>query len=138
MKSIASLLTLLAGLFLLAGCNTPVNTIQPTAQEAVPLSVDSRVQVFDEKLNLRLALVQVAEAQSNGFRQVQVTLSNRQVRPQEFAYQFAWVRPNGMVIQDPAPVWRGTRIEGGETIELQSTAPRPDAVDFRLKLRETR
>jgi uncharacterized protein YcfL len=138
MKLPALLFALLGSLLLLAGCNTPVNTIQPTAQEAVPLSVDSRVQVFDEKLNLRLGLVQVAEAESSGFRQVQVTLLNRQVRPQEFAYQFEWIRANGMAVQDPAPVWRGSRIEGGETIELQSTAPRTDAVDFRLKLRETR
>lgn len=138
MKLLAPLLSLFAATLLLAGCNSPVNTIGPAAPEAVPLTVESRIQVFDEKLNLRLSLVQVAEAESNGFRQVQVTLANRQVRPQEFAYQFEWIRANGMAIQDPAPVWRGARIQGGETIELQSTAPRPDAVDFRLKLRETR
>lgn len=129
---------LLPLLLVLAGCNSPVNTIEPNNPNATPTLVDSRVDIFDNSLAKRLSLVSVNEAQAGDLLQIQATFRNRQVRARPFAYQFQWIRQNGMVVTSPEPVWQTATTEGGQTISISGTAPRPDVVDFRLSLREIR
>lgn len=132
------LFCLLPLLILLSGCSTPVNTVEPSDPNATPTIVDSRVEVFDNSLNRRLSLVSVNEAQAGNLLQVQATFRNRQVKPRPFAYQFQWIRQNGMVVTSPEPVWQTATTEGGQTVTVSGLAPKPDVVDFRLSLRETR
>jgi len=135
MKTLPLLLPLL---LLLSGCNSPVNTIEPNNPNATPTIVDSRVDIFDNSLAKRLSLVSVNEAQAGDLLQIQATFRNRQVRARPFAYQFQWVRQNGMVVTSPEPVWHTATTEGGQTVSVSGTAPLPDVVDFRLSLREIR
>ncbi len=125
-------------LLFLVSCSSPVNTVAPDDPRATPTLVDSRVDIFDNSLARRLSLVSVNEAQAGDFLQVQATFRNKQVKPRAFAYQFQWIRQNGMVVNSPQPVWQTASVEGGQTISLAGTAPKPDVVDFRLSLRETR
>lgn len=118
------------------GCSTPVNTVEPQNPQATPEIVDSRVEIFDNSLARRLSLVQVAEAEDNGFLRIQATFRNRQVRPRSFAYKFDWIRENGMEVTSPASVWRRSHVEGGQTVSVSALAPTTDVVDFRLSLRE--
>ena len=131
-----SLLPALLLLLLAAGCSTPVNTVERENPQAMPNVVDSRVDIFDNSLAKRLSLVSVNEGRASDFLQIQVTFRNRQVKPRSFAYQFQWIRENGMVVQSPSPAWKPAHIEGGQTISLSGIAPKPDVVDFRLSLRE--
>ncbi len=135
MKNILSLFPLLA-MILAAGCSTPVNTIEKANPEATPSIVDSRVNIFDNNLAKRLSLVSVNDAQVGNLLQAQVTLKNIQVKPRSFAYQFQWIRQNGMMVTSPPPVWTPAHVEGGQTISLSAVAPKPDVVDFRISLRE--
>lgn len=134
---ISPLLILPVGL-LLAACSSPVNTIEPAEQRATPMIVDSRVDIFDNSLAKRLSLVAVNEAQAGDLLQVQATFRNRQVKARPFAYQFQWVQQNGMVVTSPEPVWQTATVEGGQTVSVSATAPKPSVVDFRLSLREIR
>ncbi len=131
-------LLLLPILVVLAGCNSPVNTIEPENPNATPSIVDSRVDVFDNSLNRRLNLVSVNEAQAGDLLQIQATFRNLQVKPRPFAYRFQWIRQNGMVVTSPEPVWQTSTTEGGQTVTVSGVAPKPDVVDFRLSLREIR
>jgi len=137
MKHSILLLSLSAAL-LLGACSSPVNTVEPAETRATPTVVDSRIAIFDNSLAKRMSLVSVNEAQAGDLLQVQATFRNVQVRPRDFAYQFQWIRQNGMVVTSPEPVWHTGSVEGGQTVSLSGTAPRPDVVDFRLSLRETR
>jgi len=135
MKILPSLLLFTASLALSA-CSTPTNTVERANPEATPTVVDSRVTIFDSGLARRLDLVEVNEAQAGDLLQVQATFRNKQVKPRAFSYQFQWIQQNGMVVQSPTPVWRRGFIEGGQTISVAGTAPKPGVVDFRLSLRE--
>lgn len=131
-------LLLLPLAMILAGCSSPVNTVDPAQTRATPTVVDTRVNIFDNSLAKRMSLVSVNEAQAGDLLQVQATFTNRQVKPRTFAYQFQWYQQNGMVVTSPEPVWHTGTVEGGQTISLTGTAPKPSVVDFRLSLREIR
>lgn len=135
MKLIASL-SLLVTLLVVAGCSTPVNTIDKANPDATPTLVDSRVNIFDNNLAKRLELVAVNEAQVGDLLQVQVTMRNIQVKPRSFAYQFQWIQQNGMMVTSPAPIWTPSHVEGGQTVAISAVAPKPNVVDFRVSLRE--
>lgn len=135
MKTFATL-TLLASLLFAAGCSTPVNTIDKANPDATPTVVDSRVDIYDNNLAKRLKLVGVNEAQVGDLLQIQVTMQNIQVKPRSFAYQFQWIRQNGMNVTSPPPIWTPSHVEGGQTVAISAVAPNPDVVDFRLSLRE--
>lgn len=132
-KHLLSLLLCGSGLLVLAGCGTPVNTVEPARPQASMDVVPDKRIVMDGRLEKRVHVEYVNQANGDN-RAIQATVHNQTRHPFQFQYQWEWFDSDGMVIPTPSTTWSVRRIEGGETLSLSTAAPTPRAVDFRLKL----
>jgi uncharacterized protein YcfL len=127
----------LAAALLASGCATSVNTVSRATPEATPNYVADQRVITDSSLGRKLAIVSVNESKvSTNLLKIQVTLENRSTKPQAFNYKFDWISQDGMELSGPTGGWKQIQLEGRETRSVSAVATSPNAVDFRLKLRE--
>jgi uncharacterized protein YcfL len=119
------LIAVAAFALLTSGCATP-----PPSPPA-PGSAASKVVAMGELKNIAIGNMRVAR--ENGFMTVGVQLNNTNKRNKTFYYRFAWLSAEGFPVADDE-VWKPQLIYGGQNSFLQSIAPTPKAVDFRLEL----
>ena len=119
------LIAVVAFALLASGCATP-----PPPPPA-PGSAASKVVAMGELKNIAIGNMRVAR--ENGFMTVGVQLSNTDKRNKTFYYRFAWLGAEGFPVAEEE-VWKPQLIYGGQNSFLQSIAPTPKAVDFRLEL----
>jgi uncharacterized protein YcfL len=120
-----NLIAVAAFALLASGCATP-----PPPPPA-PGSAASKVVAMGELKNIAIGNMRVAR--ENGFMTVGVQLSNTDKRNKTFYYRFAWLGAEGFPVAEEE-VWKPQLIYGGQNSFLQSIAPTPKAVDFRLEL----
>lgn len=124
--------TFAAGLAVLAGCETPVNTVERGVPTATRQTVADKRVINDSR---SVEIVGVNEATSaGGVLRVQVDVQNPTSGPRTFSYKFEWFDASGILIEGPASTWLSRAIEGDEVISIIGTAPTPTAKDFRFKV----
>ena len=127
----------LAAALLASGCAHSVNTVSRAQPQATPNYVADQRVITDSTLGRKVAIVQVNDGKVSGnLLKVQVTLENRSSKPQAFTYKFDWIGQDGMELSGPTGGWKQIQLEGREVRAVSATATSPNAVDFRLKLRE--
>jgi uncharacterized protein YcfL len=72
-------------------------------------------------------------AQRAGLLFVQATLSNRSLGDDQFEYRISWLDRDGFAA-GPEEAWKPVLIHGNQNVQIQSIAPVPEAVDFRIQL----
>ena len=129
----------------LTGCQTSVNTIENQEKYATPNHIVDKRYVTDGFLKDRLALRGViTDETSDGLLRVQVTATNVRVgawsssKPYNVDYKFVWLDAAGMQVETNLSIWQTMRIQPGETVYFKSVAPRKNAKDFVLNLRESK
>jgi uncharacterized protein YcfL len=130
---------LLASAALLSGCATNVNTVSRAQPQATPnLVADQRV-ITDQTLAGLVRIVSVNESVVSGnLKKVQVTLENLKSNPRMISYKFEWTADDGMAIDGPADTWKSLQLMGRETKSISTVSFTPKAVDFTLKIQESR
>ena len=116
-------------------CSNTTNTIVPAsfASERAPIK-DRRI-ITDDNLNAIVDVISVYESKVSGdLKKVSVELLNHRSGPRNFNYKFEWYDASGMAVSTPATGFVSAEIQGRETLSINSVAPSPAAVDFRLKL----
>lgn len=127
----------LAAALLATGCATSVNTVSRAQPQATPNYVADQRVITDSTLGRKVGIVSVNDAKVSGnLLKVQVTLENKSSKPQAFTYKFDWVGQDGMELSGPTGGWKQIQLEGREVRAVSAIATSPNAVDFRLKLRE--
>jgi uncharacterized protein YcfL len=128
---------LVAGLAVLTGCSTTVNSTE-TAQPGYQKNMVSEKRVVtDSSLARKVQILGVNDAMTPaGFLRVQVELRNNKSSMQKFSYKFEWFDENGIVVGGSTSVALSRQIEGKETLFITGIAPVATARDFRLKLYE--
>ncbi len=127
----------LAAALLATGCATSVNTVSRAQPQATPNYVADQRVITDSTLGRKVGIVSVNDAKVSGnLLKVQVTLENKSSKPQAFTYKFDWVGQDGMELSGPAGGWKQIQLEGREVRAVSAIATSPNAVDFRMKLRE--
>jgi uncharacterized protein YcfL len=119
---------------LLAGCSsTTVNTVEPAVPTAQrEMLADQRVRT-DPSLAKAVRVVGVNVAsEKEGFLKVQVEVQNTTRSRKQFTYRVQWFDELGMVINLPTAVATPRVLEGRETTYITTTAPTPQAKDFRI------
>jgi uncharacterized protein YcfL len=119
---------------LLTGCSsTTVNTVEPAVPTARrEMLADQRVQT-DPSLAKAVRVVGVNTAtDAAGFLKVQVEVQNTTRSRKQFTYRVQWFDPHGMIIDTPTAAATPRSLEGRETAYITTTAPTPQAKDFRI------
>lgn len=129
-----------AGGMLAIGCaGQSVNSVEGAQRQGTPAVVaDQRVQT-DGSLGRKLGIVEVREATvSDDLRKVQVELVNKTRKTLSFNYRFDWYDVEGMAVDSPLSIWKSRQVQGGERFSIAGVAPSYKAVDFRVKLLESK
>lgn len=121
-------LSMVAGLFLSAGCLGP--TTSGVAAEQGRLTVENRAFAS----NVELVQDQTVFTDS-GFLKAQVTLRNTSKRNLRAQYRFTWKDRDGLTLKNAETPWMPLEMHGREEAVLEAICPVPKAADFRLTVR---
>ena len=136
MKLLVASAALVAAI-LATGCATSVNTVSRAQPQATPNYVADQRVITDSSLGRKVGIVSVNDAKVSGdLLKIQVTLENKSSKIQAFTYKFDWIGQDGMELSGPIGGWKQIQLEGREVRAVSAIATSPNAVDFRLKLRE--
>lgn len=136
MKSI-NLLAAVAGLALVSGCATNVNTVERAQSQATPNYVADKRVITDSTLGGLIRIVSVNESTVSGnLKKVQVVLENAKDNTRRVNYKFEWTDQDGMATNGIVQSWQPLVFAGRESLTVSSVAISPKAVDFKLKLVE--
>ena len=129
---------ILIALFLAAGCQNTVNTVENDAKSAQPNYIQDRRFVTDN----------VGQA-PEGNTTVEVSAVNMRVTgaaqiwswwtredPYPIDYKFSWVDERGMTVETPLSIWKRVLVYPGETVHFKAVAPDLRCKDFVLNLKE--
>lgn len=116
------------------GCGTTtVNTTEPAVPSARrEMLADQRVQT-DASLARAVRVRGVNTAtDAQGFLKVQVEIENTTRSRKQFTYRVQWFDDKGMLITLPTATAVPRSLEGREVAYITTTAPTPQAKDFRI------
>lgn len=121
----------------MTGCRTAVNTVENDDKTGVSNIIKDRRVVTDGTLAGRVTVTAINERKApNGFRQIQLQLTNRKNTIQTIFYTVEWFAPDGMLITTAGGGWTQQQIMPRESIYILLTAPNLLANDFIIKLME--
>lgn len=99
------------------------------------LSLDKKIVTNDLLLRWRIKILDVKARREGDFIVAQVILKNKRKRSYNGEYLFEWLDKDGFKIDSPVEHWAPVVIHGEEEKYLQTTAPSPQAVTFKLHFR---
>lgn len=123
----------LAGLALVTGCASTMNTVERSAPVGQRQMVNDKRIITDTGLNRAVRIVGVNETPGE-FLKIQVELINTTSSLKSFNYRFEWFDQNGIIINTPTSTFISRQIEAKASLFISAVAPTPTAKDFRLKL----
>lgn len=118
-----------------AACNRSPNTMMGYEKSAG--GVATNLYIANPSLQKRITLVEPADSRRvNDLLRVKVRLQNRSKKTAFFEYKFQWFDGEEFEIEDKKAHWTPAGIVGRNTLQVQETAPHPDAVTFKLLVRK--
>ena len=76
-----------------------------------------------------------ATTTATGMAKLQLSIENRNDRPQAFQYRFTWMDQEGFVVIPDQNPWQTLHLAGREVAAIESVAQTPAARAFRLIIR---
>lgn len=126
-------------LILLSGCRAATGTVERARPIGIPQTVEDKRVMPDMSLRGKIAIIQVNEGVVSGdLAKAQVIVRNRKSSSITINYAWEWYDINGMLVSSQASAYKQLRLAGDEQKALSTIAPKPQAVDFVLKLQEPR
>ncbi len=140
MKNTFCCLALATSLIVAGGCRKQsLNTVERQDPIGVADYVDDKRIITDGSLNKIVRVQDVRQSRTPAdVLKVQVDVLNTRNGDHRFNYLFEWYDMNGMLVETPLSVWRPMQIQGKERLSLVGVAPTPNAMDFRLKLQDSK
>ncbi len=138
MSKLSIILYFIVALFI-TGCRSSTCTIErATPIGSIQRIIDKRVQP-DASLRKTIEIIQVNEGIVSGnLTKIQVILHNKKSTSRTINYSWEWFDQNGIIINSISTTWKPLRLIGKEKKAISAVAPKPQAVDFLLKLQEPR
>lgn len=126
-------------IILLSGCRAATGTVERAQPVGTPQTVEDKRVMPDMSLRGKIAIIQVNEGVVSGdLTKAQVVVRNRKSSSITINYAWDWYDTNGMLVPSHASAYKQLRLAGDEQKALSAIAPKPQAVDFVLKLQEPR
>jgi len=130
---IASALLMLA----MTACRTAVNTVENADTIGVSNIIEDKRVVTDGTLKRRVDVTAINDrTAANGFKQIQIQLTNRRNTLQTIFYTVEWFDADGMKITTAGGGWTQQQFMARESLYIVLTAPTINANDFIIKLVE--
>jgi uncharacterized protein YcfL len=99
--------------------------------QAASISLTDRVEQLGEMKYLKLGAGRTA--QRNGLLVVQVEMKNQDKGNQQLYYRFRWLDEAGLEVGGEE-VWKPLKFIGLQKRTIESLAPVPNAVDFKMEV----
>lgn len=132
--------TLIAGALVLAamtGCRTAVNTVENADTTGVSNIIEDKRVITDSTLERRVTVTAINDRRApNGFKQIQIQLTNRKNTIQTIFYNVEWFDMDGMKVTTAGGGWTQQQFMPRESLYIVLTAPTINANDFIIKLME--
>ncbi len=126
-------------LLLIPSCQSKtVNTFQNKNPNAQTTHTPHQKVITDNSLNQKSLVINIIQGKSGNLLKVQASLRNHTNKTTKLSYIFDWMDKDGFKINSPTIRWQQITLSGQEPIEITSLAPSPAAVDYRLKLKESK
>jgi len=132
--------TLIACSLLMLGmtaCRTAVNTVENADTIGVSNIIEDKRVITDGTLARRVNVTAINERKAaNGFKQIQIQLTNRRNTIQTIFYNVEWFDADGMKVTTAGGGWTQQQFMPRESLYVVFTAPNINANDFIIKLME--
>ena len=135
----------LVGAFFLGGCggsqtdDPRVNVDQRVGSDTLGDNIITRPfkWVISALLGEGIEITEVIEGRTpEGFLEVQMKGYNKAYGIKQFEYRTEWLDANGMVIPTKTSMWVPVSAMGKSPVTFRFIAPRKEAVDFRINIRD--
>jgi uncharacterized protein YcfL len=124
-------------LIAMTGCRTAVNTVENEDKIGVSNIIEDKRVITDGTLARRVSVTAINERKApNGFRQIQVQLTNHKNTIQTIFYTVEWFDADGMKVTTASGGWTQQQFMARESLYIVLTAPTINANDFIIKLME--
>ncbi|MEI6645563.1 MAG: YcfL family protein [bacterium] len=121
----------------MTACRTAVNTVENEDTIGVSNIIEDRRVITDGTLKRRVDVTAINERKApNGFKQIQIQLTNRRNSIQTIFYNVEWFDADGMKITTAGGGWTQQQFMARESLYIVLTAPTINANDFIIKLME--
>lgn len=133
------------GAFCLSGCggsqtdDPRVNVDHRVGSDSLGDNIITRPfkMVISALLGYGIEITEVVEGRTpEGFLDVQMKGYNKAYGVKQFEYRTEWLDASGMVIPTKTTVWIPVSAMGKSEVTFRFIAPRKEAVDFRINLRD--
>lgn len=101
------------------------------APQAVAGSLESKLEQLGQMNNIKVEAIRVVKR--HDFLHVQAELSNNSAAQQSMFYRFKWLDASGFDVGGQE-TWKQLLLHGKTRQSIQTVAPTPQAVDFRMEL----
>lgn len=137
-------LILIVGTLLISGCSSHKNDPRIHVREGVASDTLGSNIVTRPVTHAFSALagdgIEITEAVTRrndaGFLELYVTGVNKSYNTKRFRYRVEWLDADGLLIETKATTWLQMSATGKNTFSFKVTAPRTNAVDFRMDTRK--
>jgi len=121
----------------MTACRTAVNTVENADTIGVSNIIEDKRVVTDGTLKRRVDVTAINDrTAANGFKQIQIQLTNRRNTLQTIFYTVEWFDADGMKITTAGGGWTQQQFMARESLYIVLTAPTINANDFIIKLVE--
>lgn len=118
-------------------CRTAVNTVENADTEGVSNIIEDKRVITDSTLERRVNVTAINERKApNGFKQIQIQLTNRRNTIQTIFYNVEWFDMDGMKVTTAGGGWTQQQFMARESLYIVFTAPTINSNDFVIKLME--
>lgn len=121
----------------MTACRTAVNTVENADTIGVSNIIEDKRVITDGTLKRRVDVSAINDRKApNGFKQIQIQLTNRRNTLQTIFYNVEWFDADGMKITTAGGGWTQQQFMARESLYIVLTAPTVNANDFIIKLME--
>jgi len=121
----------------MTACRTAVNTVENADTVGVSNIIEDKRVITDGTLKRRVDVTAINDRKApNGFKQIQIQLTNRRNTLQTIFYNVEWFDADGMKITTAGGGWTQQQFMARESLYIVLTAPTINANDFIIKLME--
>jgi uncharacterized protein YcfL len=121
----------------MTACRTAVNTVENADTIGVSNIIEDKRVITDGTLKRRVDVTAINDRKApNGFKQIQIQLTNRRNSIQTIFCNVEWFDADGMKITTAGGGWTQQQFMARESLYIVLTAPTINANDFIIKLME--